>query len=104
MTVVLIVALRFQIYFKPIIIFLSVNSSTTCIFKRNFNQIFQDGIEALRVSYKKMNPFCIPFATTNIGSALLAMDLVSLMPMFVEILAVGTIQHHMLLLQPSSYF
>ncbi|XP_075664197.1 3-oxoacyl-[acyl-carrier-protein] synthase II, chloroplastic-like [Castanea sativa] len=37
--------------------------------------IFQDGIEALRVSYKKMNPFCIPFTTTNIGSALLAMDL-----------------------------
>ena len=51
-----------------------------------------------------MNPFCIPFATTNIRSALLAMDLVSLMPMFVEILAVGTSQHHMLLLQPSSYF
>nr|POE49810.1 3-oxoacyl-[acyl-carrier-protein] synthase ii, chloroplastic [Quercus suber] len=37
--------------------------------------IFQDAIEALRVSYKKMNPFCIPFTTTNIGSALLAMDL-----------------------------
>ena len=65
--------------------FLSVISSTTCIFKRNFNQTFQDGIEALRVSYKKINPFGIPFATTNIGSALLAMDLVSLMPMFVEI-------------------
>ncbi|KAK7838085.1 3-oxoacyl-[acyl-carrier-protein] synthase ii [Quercus suber] len=37
--------------------------------------IFQDGIEALRVSYKKINPFCIPFSTANIGSALLAMDL-----------------------------
>lgn len=36
---------------------------------------FQGGIEALRVSYKKMNPFCIPFATTNIGSAILAMEL-----------------------------
>ncbi|XP_061352779.1 3-oxoacyl-[acyl-carrier-protein] synthase II, chloroplastic-like [Gastrolobium bilobum] len=38
-------------------------------------QVFSDAIEALRVSYKKMNPFCVPFATTNIGSALLAMDL-----------------------------
>ncbi|KAM3747059.1 hypothetical protein ACB098_05G009900 [Castanea mollissima] len=35
----------------------------------------RDGLEALRVSYKKINPFGIPFATTNIGSALLAMDL-----------------------------
>jgi hypothetical protein len=25
-----------------------------------------------------MNPFCIPFATTNMGSAMLAMDLVRL--------------------------
>lgn len=25
-----------------------------------------------------MNPFCVPFATTNMGSAMLAMDLVSL--------------------------
>ncbi|KAJ0628929.1 putative transferase [Helianthus annuus] len=25
-------------------------------------KIFQDAIEALRVSYKKMNPFCVPFA------------------------------------------
>lgn len=41
-----------------------------------FTQIFQDGIEALMVSYKKMNPFCVPFATTNMGSAILAMDLV----------------------------
>ncbi|KAM0039246.1 putative beta-ketoacyl-[acyl-carrier-protein] synthase II [Helianthus debilis subsp. tardiflorus] len=38
-------------------------------------KIFQDAIEALRVSYKKMNPFCVPFATTNMGSAILAMDL-----------------------------
>ncbi|KAF6166640.1 hypothetical protein GIB67_005502 [Kingdonia uniflora] len=32
-------------------------------------------IEALRISYRKMNPFCVPFATTNMGSAMLAMDL-----------------------------
>ncbi|CAI9280905.1 unnamed protein product [Lactuca saligna] len=38
-------------------------------------KIFQDGIEALMVSYRKMNPFCVPFATTNMGSAILAMDL-----------------------------
>ncbi|EFJ25649.1 hypothetical protein SELMODRAFT_149056 [Selaginella moellendorffii] len=38
-------------------------------------QVFSDAIEALRVSYRKMNPFCVPFATTNMGSAMLAMDL-----------------------------
>ncbi|CAB4302736.1 unnamed protein product [Prunus armeniaca] len=38
-------------------------------------KVFNDAIEALRISYKKMNPFCIPFATTNMGSAILAMDL-----------------------------
>ncbi|KAL4584441.1 hypothetical protein LXL04_009042 [Taraxacum kok-saghyz] len=38
-------------------------------------KVFQDAIEALSVSYKKMNPFCVPFATTNMGSAILAMDL-----------------------------
>ncbi|XP_071711986.1 3-oxoacyl-[acyl-carrier-protein] synthase II, chloroplastic-like [Rutidosis leptorrhynchoides] len=38
-------------------------------------KVFQDGVEALRISYKKMNPFCVPFATTNMGSAMLAMDL-----------------------------
>lgn len=38
-------------------------------------QVFHDAIEALRVSYRKMNPFCVPFATTNMGSAMLAMDL-----------------------------
>ncbi|KAD2806285.1 hypothetical protein E3N88_39662 [Mikania micrantha] len=38
-------------------------------------KVFQDAIEALRVSYRKMNPFCVPFATTNMGSAMLAMDL-----------------------------
>ncbi|CAI9765971.1 unnamed protein product [Fraxinus pennsylvanica] len=38
-------------------------------------KVFHDAIEALRISYKKMNPFCVPFATTNMGSAMLAMDL-----------------------------
>ncbi|KAK6941250.1 Beta-ketoacyl synthase, C-terminal [Dillenia turbinata] len=38
-------------------------------------KVFNDGVEALRVSYKKMNPFCVPFATTNMGSAMLSMDL-----------------------------
>ncbi|XP_043720472.1 3-oxoacyl-[acyl-carrier-protein] synthase II, chloroplastic-like [Telopea speciosissima] len=38
-------------------------------------KVFNDGLEALRVSYKKMNPFCVPFATTNMGSAMLAMDI-----------------------------
>ncbi|PIA43105.1 hypothetical protein AQUCO_02000506v1 [Aquilegia coerulea] len=38
-------------------------------------KVFSDAIEALRVSYKKMNPFCVPFATTNMGSAMLAMDI-----------------------------
>ncbi|KAK9054766.1 hypothetical protein SSX86_025845 [Deinandra increscens subsp. villosa] len=38
-------------------------------------KVFQDGIEALRVSYRKMNPRCIPFTSTNTGSAMLAMDL-----------------------------
>ncbi|KAG0618438.1 hypothetical protein M758_4G064300 [Ceratodon purpureus] len=38
-------------------------------------QVFHDAIEALSISYRKMNPFCVPFATTNMGSAMLAMDL-----------------------------
>ncbi|KAJ8750767.1 hypothetical protein K2173_015948 [Erythroxylum novogranatense] len=38
-------------------------------------KVFSDSIEALRISYRKMNPFCVPFATTNMGSAMLAMDL-----------------------------
>ncbi|TYI32907.1 hypothetical protein ES332_A04G095100v1 [Gossypium tomentosum] len=41
-------------------------------------KVFNDAIEALRISYRKMNPFCVPFATTNMGSTMLAMDLVSL--------------------------
>ncbi|CAI7733770.1 unnamed protein product [Closterium sp. NIES-53] len=39
-------------------------------------QVFNDAVEALKVSYRRMNPFCIPFVTTNMGSAMLAMDLV----------------------------
>ncbi|KAH7851718.1 hypothetical protein Vadar_015707 [Vaccinium darrowii] len=38
-------------------------------------QVFSDAVEALKISYKKMNPFCVPFATTNMGSAMLGMDL-----------------------------
>lgn len=36
---------------------------------------FADAVEALTVSgHRKMNPFCIPFAITNMGGAMLAMD------------------------------
>ncbi|XVF88940.1 hypothetical protein PTKIN_Ptkin19aG0091500 [Pterospermum kingtungense] len=38
-------------------------------------KVFTDAIEALRISYKKMNPFGIPLSITNMGSAMLAMDL-----------------------------
>ncbi|XP_010477131.1 PREDICTED: 3-oxoacyl-[acyl-carrier-protein] synthase II, chloroplastic-like isoform X1 [Camelina sativa] len=38
-------------------------------------KVFYDALEALKISYKKMNPFCVPFATTNMGSAMLAIDL-----------------------------
>lgn len=48
--------------------------------------MFNDAIEALRVSYKKMNPFCVPFATTNMGSAMLAMDLVGLLYLVTSVL------------------
>ncbi|XP_020207395.1 3-oxoacyl-[acyl-carrier-protein] synthase II, chloroplastic isoform X2 [Cajanus cajan] len=34
-----------------------------------------DACEAYRVSHKKINPFTIPFVATNMGSAILAMDL-----------------------------
>ncbi|KAL2327356.1 hypothetical protein Fmac_020783 [Flemingia macrophylla] len=37
--------------------------------------VVNDGYEDLQVSYKKINPFSIPFALTNMGSAILAMDL-----------------------------
>ncbi|PHU08233.1 3-oxoacyl-[acyl-carrier-protein] synthase II, chloroplastic [Capsicum chinense] len=39
-------------------------------------KVFYDAVESLMISYKQMNPFCVPFATTNMGSAVLAMDLV----------------------------
>jgi 3-oxoacyl-(acyl-carrier-protein) synthase len=35
---------------------------------------FVGGCTAVLESYRKMNPFCIPFAITNMGSAMLAMD------------------------------
>ncbi|XP_057497945.1 3-oxoacyl-[acyl-carrier-protein] synthase II, chloroplastic-like [Actinidia eriantha] len=38
-------------------------------------KVFNDSIIALKISHKKLNPFCVPFATTNMGSAMLAMDL-----------------------------
>ncbi|CAH9148578.1 unnamed protein product, partial [Cuscuta epithymum] len=38
-------------------------------------KIFSDAIEALQISYKKMNPFCVPFSVTNMGSAILSIDL-----------------------------
>ncbi|KAK9075935.1 hypothetical protein SSX86_004265 [Deinandra increscens subsp. villosa] len=38
-------------------------------------QVVSDAIEALNVSYRKMTPFCVPFASTNMGSSLLAIDL-----------------------------
>ncbi|GFS41425.1 fatty acid biosynthesis 1 [Actinidia rufa] len=37
--------------------------------------VFNASIKALKISHKKLNPFCVPFATTNMGSAMLAMDL-----------------------------
>ncbi|KAJ0076267.1 hypothetical protein Patl1_33762 [Pistacia atlantica] len=36
---------------------------------------YHEGIEASKISYKKVRPYTIPYATTNIGSAVLAMDL-----------------------------
>ncbi|KAG5410024.1 hypothetical protein BRARA_B02146 [Brassica rapa] len=38
-------------------------------------KVFHEAIQALKISYKKMNPFCVPLATTNMGSAMLAVDL-----------------------------
>lgn len=35
---------------------------------------FASGCSMLLKNHKKMNPFCIPFAITNMGSAMLAMD------------------------------
>lgn len=33
-------------------------------------QTFATAVEALQTSYKKMNPFCIPFAIQNMGALL----------------------------------
>lgn len=63
-----------QIVFAITFLFRSIDSFRLFV----ESKVFNDGIEALRISYKKMNPFCVPFATTNMGSAILAMDLVSL--------------------------
>ncbi|XP_024964031.1 3-oxoacyl-[acyl-carrier-protein] synthase II, chloroplastic-like [Cynara cardunculus var. scolymus] len=39
-------------------------------------KIFSDSVETMyTISYKKLNPFCVPSTFTNIGSSLLAMDL-----------------------------
>ena len=38
-------------------------------------KVFNVAVEALRISYRKMNPFCIPFETKNMGSTMMAMDL-----------------------------
>ncbi|PSC74659.1 3-oxoacyl-[acyl-carrier] synthase chloroplastic isoform B [Micractinium conductrix] len=38
-------------------------------------QTFATAVEALQTGYKKMNPFCIPFAISNMGGAMLAMDI-----------------------------
>ncbi|KAM1479374.1 hypothetical protein ACFX2I_026665 [Malus domestica] len=47
-------------------------------------------IEALRFSYQKVNPFCVPFATTNMGSAMLAMDLGWMVPNYSTSIACAT--------------
>ncbi|XP_044497161.1 3-oxoacyl-[acyl-carrier-protein] synthase II, chloroplastic-like isoform X2 [Mangifera indica] len=36
---------------------------------------YYEGVEALTISYKKVNPFALLYSTTNLGSAVLAMDL-----------------------------
>ncbi|TQD94763.1 hypothetical protein C1H46_019617 [Malus baccata] len=43
-------------------------------------KVFYDAVEALRFSYKKVNPFCVPFTTTNMRSAMLAVDLGWMVP------------------------
>lgn len=49
---------------------------TLCPFLICVEQICYDAVEAFRVSYKRINPFTIPLATTNMSSAILAVDLV----------------------------
>ncbi|KAK9228892.1 hypothetical protein WN944_021849 [Citrus x changshan-huyou] len=38
-------------------------------------RVLNDGFEAIKVSYKKISPFYIPYSLTNMASAVLAMDL-----------------------------
>ncbi|KAL5703908.1 beta-ketoacyl-[acyl-carrier-protein] synthase II [Ranunculus cassubicifolius] len=38
-------------------------------------KVLCDNLDAFKVSIKKVNPFVVPFTTTNMGSAILAMDL-----------------------------
>ncbi|CAN6451372.1 unnamed protein product [Victoria cruziana] len=38
-------------------------------------RVLHDNVAASMLSHKKMNPFCVPFAVSNMGSAMLAMDL-----------------------------
>ncbi|KAH9713747.1 Beta-ketoacyl-(acyl-carrier-protein) synthase I [Citrus sinensis] len=45
-------------------------------------RVLNDGFEAIKVSYKKMSPFYIPYSLTNMASAVLAMDLGSTGPSY----------------------
>ncbi|XP_075490672.1 3-oxoacyl-[acyl-carrier-protein] synthase II, chloroplastic-like isoform X1 [Primulina tabacum] len=38
-------------------------------------KVFHDSLEDFRISYKKISPYGLPFTTTNMASAVLAMDL-----------------------------
>ncbi|KAJ4717740.1 3-oxoacyl-[acyl-carrier-protein] synthase [Melia azedarach] len=38
-------------------------------------RVLQEGLEAVRISYRKMNPFSVPYSITNMASALLAIEL-----------------------------
>lgn len=40
-------------------------------------QALKDGIDAIKISHKKMSPFSVPYSMTSMASAVLAMDLVS---------------------------
>lgn len=41
-----------------------------------FEQTYHEAIKAAKISLKKVPPFTLPYTTTNIGSAVLGMDLV----------------------------
>ncbi|KAH9713793.1 3-oxoacyl-(acyl-carrier-protein) synthase II [Citrus sinensis] len=38
-------------------------------------QALKDGIDAIKISYKKMSPFSVPYSMTSMASAIIAMDL-----------------------------